>query len=214
MEEKNEVSEQKLYYDPLSVSRRTLQKNHFVQEHDKLNLLSHLIKEHNYVNTIVIVKTKKSADSVTTLLEEKGIKALALHANKSKEERDDAVKLFNEKNCDVLITTDMILQSYEFPSIKHMISYNLPLEVQHYYARLASMNEKGEGLALVSQEDEHIIDMLEWAMKLEIPQIEVDGFVPTPKPEVIQTGTKDRTKKPRHKKSKNDKMKNEKISKA
>ena len=205
MVETSDEGTEKLYYDPLSVSRRTLQKNIFVEEHDKARLLSHLIKEHAYTNTIVIVKTKKSADSVKISLEAEGIKVLALHANKNKQERDEAVKSFNDNSCDVLITTDMMLQSYEFPSVKQMISYNLPLEVQHYYARLACMNEKGEGLALVSEEEEHIMEMLEWAMKIEIPQIEVDGFTPSDKPEVIQAKIKDRSKKPRHKKTKSSK---------
>ena len=205
MVEKSDAGGVKLYYDTLSVSRRTLQKNYFVQEHDKPRLLSYLIKENDYKNTIVIIKTKKMADSVKIFLEAEGIKALVLHANKSKEDRDDAVESFNNKTCDVLITTDMILQSYEFPSVKQMISYNLPLEVQHYYARLACMHEKGEGIAFISEEEEHIVDMLEWAMKIEIPKVEADGFIPSAKPEVVQIKIKDRSKKPRHKKTKNDK---------
>ncbi len=53
---------EKLYYDPLSVARRTSQKIHFVHEHDKNAMISHLIIKNMYTDVIVVTKTKRQAD--------------------------------------------------------------------------------------------------------------------------------------------------------
>jgi len=204
MSEPLEEPTEKLYYDALSVARRTSQKIHHVNEHDKNALLAYLIKKYSYENVIVITKTKREADALASYLQDQGIKARAIHGNKSSKECTQATQEYNNSEVDVLITTDMILLSQEFTSINHMISYNIPLEPKHYYARLECMHEKGEGIAFVSEEEEHLMFAIEVAMKVEILQEEVEGFETSPQP---QKKVKDKTKKLRHKKTKSKKEK-------
>jgi len=199
MTQTDNILEEKLYYDPLSVSRRTSQKRYCVQEHDKLELLLTLIEKNHYKNLVVMTKTKKGADTVKLFLSEKGINSSVMHANRSKQECEEAAKAFNAQTCEVLICTDKVFQSYELRGIKYMISYNLPLDVQDYYTRLVSMHEAGEGISFVSEEEKYISDTLQWAMKIEIPEVTEEGFTPTQKPEAKLF---QKRKKPRHKKSK------------
>ena len=206
MPEQTDEPVTKLYYDPLSIARRTSQKTHLVNEHDKNAFLAHIIKKNSYTNVVVVTKTKRDADAINKYLQSQDIKALAIHGNKSAKECAQGLKAFNENEADVLITTDMILISQEFTAVNQLISYNIPIDVTHYYLRLVTLNEKGEGIALVSEEEEHLMDAIQFAMKVEILQEECEDFIPTTDVKEERV-LKDKTKKPRHKKSKGKKEK-------
>jgi len=205
MSEELEETTEKLYYDALSVARRTSQKIHFVKEHDKNALVSHLITSNTYTNVIVVTKTKRQADALSVYLQKNEIKALSIHSNKSAEEIVKAVESFNENETTVLVMTDMTLQAQTFPVINQMISYSMPTEPSYYYERLTALEEKGEGINLVSEEEHSLMDVIQWAMKVEILEEEPKGFTATEAPVVTEKLKKDKTKKPRHKKGKSKK---------
>ena len=96
----------------------------------------------------------------------------------------------------------MILQGLGFNSLALIISYDLPIEPEHYISRLGCMSETGQAIALVSPEEQNLLSAIEWLMKHEIPQEDVEGFVPTPAADAgeIPQRTKDQKKKPRHRK--------------
>ena len=198
-----EETSEKLYYDPLSIARRTSQKIHLIQEHDKNALISHLITDNKYTNVIVITRTKRQADDLCIYLQKGNIKALSIHSNKSNEEVIKSVESFNNNETDILIMTDMSLQAQNFPVIKHILSYSIPSEPSYYYERLVTLKENGDGINLVSEEEHSLMDAIEWAMKVEILEVEPAGFTPTEVSKIIQEPKKN--KKPRHKKSKSNK---------
>ncbi|PHR57107.1 MAG: hypothetical protein COA44_06875 [Arcobacter sp.] len=205
MSENLEETPEKLYYDPLSVARRTSQKIHLVNEHDKDALLTHLIKNNEYTGVIVLTKTKRKADEVCKHLQENDIKALSIHSNKGSEDCAKAVASFHGDETTALIMTDTTLEAQSFEVINQMISYNIPHEASQYYARLVSLEEKGEGIALVSEEEQGLMDAIQLAMKVEILEVEVEGFTSTDASELKDKPKKDKSKKPRHKKSKTKK---------
>jgi len=205
MSEEIETPPEKLYYDSLSVARRTSQIIHLVPEHDKAALLSFFIKSNEDAQVIVIIKTKREADSLCKYLQAQEISVLSVHSNKGAKESENSIKSFNDKKTSVLIMTDMVLQAQEFKEITHMISYNIPSDVSYYYERLAALVEKGEGVSLVSEEEQHLMDAIQWAMKVEILEVELEGFSFTDEVETKEVVKKDKTKKPRHKKRKTKK---------
>ena len=163
-----EETPKKLYYDALSVARRSSQKIHLVNEHDKDALLLHLLKTNAYTRSIVVIKTKREADALAKYLIDNDIATLSMHSNKSAKECTEAVSSYEKDETTVLIMTDMILQAQEFTSINQIISYSIPSEPAHYYERIASLKEAGEGIALVCEEEEHLMDAIQFAMKVEI----------------------------------------------
>jgi len=213
MSQNEEEVPTKLYYDALSVARRTSQKIHFVHEHDKPALVKHLIRAFANTRFIVIIKTKREADTLSKYLQENDLTALSVHSNKSAKECESAIESFHKDETAVLIMTDMILQAQSFSDVTFVISYNIPSEVSHYYERLLVLQEKGEGLALVNEEEQGLMDAIQYAMKVEIVEVEPEGFTPTPEPEIQEKIKKDKTKKPRHKKTKSKKSDKKKATK-
>jgi len=189
----------KIYNDPISVAKRTKQKIHPVAKHDKAQMLLQILGT-GLQRTVIVVRTKRDAEALNTLLKSKDIKSAAVHANKRAVENDAAAKTFREGGLDILITTDMILQSLELSDIAYVISHDLPSEPKHYLSRLGCLGEIGEAIALVTPEEERDRLDIERIMRQEIREEELEGFTPSMRDEIAPTQKKNRSKKPRHRK--------------
>jgi ATP-dependent RNA helicase RhlE len=196
-----EEKEESIYYDQRSVAMRTTQSICFVGEHDKASMLGLALEAYKEMQVVIVVKSKKKADTLNTLLNEKSFKAASVHGNHRQAQQQEAASKFNASTLHVIITTDMILKTLALENIKLIVSYDLPDVTQEYYNRLALMKEQGVSIALVSPDDEPYLDDIEYNMKKEIDEKEIEGFVATPTPKYRNKAKKDRTKKPRHRKN-------------
>ena len=205
MPEKTDTPKEEIYYDQRSVALRTTQSIYFVREHDKASLLSLLLEDYKKSQVVIVVKSKKKADALSTLLVSKEFNATAVHGNHRQTQQQEAATKFNDGTLNIIITTDMILKTLALENIKLVLSYDLPELTQEYYNRLAYMKELGEAMALVNPEDEYNLDEIEYNMKKEIDEKVLETFVATPAPTHTNKQKKDRTKKPRHRKNKGNK---------
>ena len=198
MPEQTDKKDTKKYYDHISVASRTKQLAHFALPHDKPAMLEQIIKNRSKKNIVIITKNKRSADELSSYLKSKNITALAIHGNHRLEQQVDAAKAFNAGEINILITTDMILKALELNTIEIIISYDLPVEPNDYYARVRYVDEIGESISLVSPEDEQLLVTIELLMKVEMQEEEVKDFVPSTEDAPIPI--KKKKKKPRHSK--------------
>lgn len=210
-EKTDEQASPKIYNDPISVAKRSKQKLYLCAQGDKNAMLEQIIRSLNKAQALVITKTKRGADALSSYLQTRDINAVSVHSNSGKQACEAGAKAFNEGEIEILITTDMILQSLELIPVKNMLSYDLPIEPEHYLYRVGCMREEGEAVTLVSEEEETLLFLIERAMRQEIPQEELEGFVPTVSDEKPQQTAKSQKKKPRHKKQKS-KTKEKKTS--
>ena len=205
MSEQTQEPTEKIYYDPISVAQRTKQKFHLVNASDKREILVHLLKNIEDLHAVVITKTKREADALSIYLNKQQIKTASVHGSKRAEMNEASTKAFEEGELTVLMSTDMILKSLELSNISHLISHDLPTEPEHYLNRVGCLNERGEAIAFVSEEQEIALLDIERVMRQEIPEEEIEGFVPTPESDLTPQPTKEKKKKPRHRKQKRKK---------
>jgi len=191
-----------IYHDQRSVALRTTQSICFVKEHDKTSMLALLLNDYKKMQVVIVVKSKKKADSLSAFLTSKEFNATAVHGNHRQTQQQEATTKFNDGTLNVIITTDMILKTLALENIKLVVSYDLPDVPQDYYNRLAFMKELGVAIALVSPEDEPLLSDIEYNMKKEIEEKVLEGFVATATPTHTNKTKKDKTKKPRHRKNK------------
>ena len=192
MEEEKKPAEKK-YFDFISVAKRTAQDVYFVAQHDKKGMFELLLKNSDKKQTVVLTRSKKNADELADYLKSKEIKAVAVHGNHRVEQINDARLSFNVGETTILITTDMILKSMELTGIERIISYDLPLVPQEYFARLILVDEVGESISFVSPDEEGTLETIEFLMKCEMKEQELEEFSPTPAPRKEK-----KKKKPRH----------------
>jgi superfamily II DNA/RNA helicase len=199
---KDSIDNEEKYYDQRSVALRTTQSICFVKEHDKASMLGLLLNDYKETQVVIVVRSKKNADALSSLLKAKEFKTTAVHGNHRETQQQEAATKFNEGAIHIIITTDMILKTLALENIKLVVSYDLPDAPQEYYNRLATMKELGVGMAFVSPQDEYNLDEIEHNMKKEIEEKTIEGFVATSTPTHTNKTKKDRTKKPRHRKKK------------
>jgi ATP-dependent RNA helicase RhlE len=204
MSEPLKKTNKKKYYDNISVGERTKQVVHLVQIQDKASMFEQFIKNSETKQTVVIARSKRSANALSTYLEAHDIKAMIVHGNHKQAQLQEAAKAFNTSKINILITTDMIFKSLGLTKIQVMVNYELPTHEDDYFMRLRYVDEIGESISFVTPEEEGTLRTIEIMMKMDIPQKEVKNFVATSLREDIKP-SKNRIKKPRHRKQKTKK---------
>jgi len=200
MSEQTKKPSKKKYFDNVNVGKRTKQVVYLCEQNDKAAMFEQYLKNSDNKQTVVITKSKRRADELSTYLNAKDVTATAIHGNHRSEQIDKAAKEFNEDNLNILITTDMILQSLELKNIQTIINYDLPSEHENYFSRLILVDEIGESISFVSPDEYTFLSIIEIRLKAEIDQEELEGFIPQDDKATVHV--KDKKKKPRHSKKK------------
>ncbi len=194
----------KKYYDIISVATRTKQVVHLVAQHDKIAMFDTIVKNNADKQIVVITKSKRKADELSSYLASQNVNAKATHGNHRTSEQEAVAASFNKSEIDVLITTDTILQTLNLANVAMILSYDIPSQLENYFVRVGHLKEMGVSIAFVSPEDQGQLSSIELLMKQEIPQEEVEDFTATrpPRMDKAARSDKDKKKKSRHRKEK------------
>lgn len=126
-----------------SVSDNIAQKVLFVEQTDKLALLTDVLRDETVRRALVFTRTKHGADRVVRQLERKGIPAEAIHSNKSQNARQSALAAFDRGRTRVLVATDIVSRGIDVEGITHVINYELPNEPEAYVHRIGRTARAG-----------------------------------------------------------------------
>jgi len=93
------VNPSKVEVTPASTTAETVEQSlFFVEKKDKKSLLLHLLKDQAIVSALVFTRTKHGADKVAQGLSRAGIRAEAIHGNKSQNARQRALQSFKNRH--------------------------------------------------------------------------------------------------------------------
>ena len=76
--------------------------------------------------TLVFVRTKHGADRLVKRLAAHGVKAVAMHGNKSQRQRERALARFESGAVDTLVATDVAARGIDVERISHVINFDPP----------------------------------------------------------------------------------------
>ena len=164
-----------------------------VDRERKRELLTHLIKEHNWFQVLVFTRTKHGANRLAEQLDKDGIPAMAIHGNKSQAARTRALSEFKSAKLQVLVATDIAARGIDISELPHVVNYelpNIPEDYVHRIGRTGRAGSEGEASSLVCVDEHKLLRDIERLIKREIPVINVPGFDVDPriKAEPIQNG--------------------------
>ncbi|MDR0246178.1 MAG: DEAD/DEAH box helicase [Burkholderia sp.] len=167
------------------------QKIHPVDRDRKRELLTHLIREHNWFQVLVFTRTKHGANRLAEQLTKDGISAMAIHGNKSQSARTRALAEFKNSTLQVLVATDIAARGIDIDQLPHVVNFdlpNVPEDYVHRIGRTGRAGATGEAVSLVCVDEKLLLRDIERLIKREIPQEVIAGFEPDPhaKPEPIQ----------------------------
>ena len=120
----------------------------------KFDTLLALLSKDELKRVIIFGAMKHSVEKLSVDLTKAGIKADAIHGNKSHGQRQRALNAFKSGNARVLCATDVAARGIHVDNISHVINYDLPGTFEDYVHRIGRTGrgiEKGEALTFVAK---------------------------------------------------------------
>jgi ATP-dependent RNA helicase RhlE len=151
------------------------QKVLWVNKGDKEKLLLELLEGEHLERVLVFTRTKHIANKIAQNLDKAGIRADAIHGNKSQSARTMALKGFKSGKVRVLVATDIAARGIDVDGISHVINYELPNEPESYVHRIgrtARAGADGTAYSLVCAEEKTLLHMIEKLTQTKIPVME------------------------------------------
>lgn len=176
---------------PVSSTIDTIKQSvYFVEKRNKKSLLIHLLKDKAFESVLVFSRTKHGANKITGDLIKVGIKAQAIHGNKSQSARQLALSNFKEKKIRVLVATDIAARGIDVEKLSHVINFDLPDVPETYVHRIGRTGRAGaEGAALsfCDPEEREALRNIEKVISKSIPVIEGHPYLISNSSMVIRT---------------------------
>ncbi|MFM6985928.1 MAG: DEAD/DEAH box helicase [Hydrogenophaga sp.] len=163
--------------------QRISQVIHPVGRGKKKALLVHIIQQHNWSQVLVFTRTKFGANNVADYLTKNGIKAMALHGNKSQGARTQALADFKSGELRALVATDIAARGIDIDDLPHVVNYEIPNVCEDYVHRIGRTGRagrEGQAVNLVSLDEEGFMMAIEAFTKQQIPVQIFQEFMPEP----------------------------------
>ena len=158
-----------------STAEKIQQQMFFVEKNDKRGLLLHILKDKTIETALVFARTKHGSDRIVKDLIKAGIKAEAIHGNKSQNARQRALTNFKAKTTRILVATDIAARGIDVDELAYVINYELPNIPETYVHRIGRTGRaglSGTALSFCDAEEKEFLDDIEKLIGLKIPVTE------------------------------------------
>lgn len=120
-----------------------------VEEDDKRQALKQLLREKDVKQAFVFLNSKLGCARMARALERDGLKAAALHGDKSQDERLKALDAFKKGEVDLLICTDVAARGLDIKDVPAVFNLDIPFNAEDYVHRIGRTGRAGaSGLAI------------------------------------------------------------------
>jgi ATP-dependent RNA helicase RhlE len=148
------------------------QKVMFVSRENKRRLLEHVLADADVKRAIVFSRTKHGANRVAEQLAKSGVRAEAIHGNKSQNARQKALNAFKAGSLRVLVATDIAARGIDVDGITHVINFDLPMEPESYVHRIgrtARASAEGAAVSFCDAEEVSQLRAIEREIRQPVP---------------------------------------------
>ncbi|HEY1010805.1 MAG: DEAD/DEAH box helicase [Daejeonella sp.] len=174
------VDPEKVEVTPVSSTADTIDQSiFFVEKGDKKKLLIHLLNDKAIKSALVFTRTKHGADKIVKDLVKAGIRAEAIHGNKSQNARQKALSNFKSGQIKALIATDIAARGIDIEELSHVINFELPNVPETYVHRIGRTGRAGSsGIALsfCDEEEMEYLKDIEKLISRSIPVVEEQPY--------------------------------------
>ncbi|MEG0000694.1 MAG: DEAD/DEAH box helicase [Comamonas sp.] len=140
-------------------------------EDEKRLAIHKILKERGIRQAFIFSNSKLGCARLTRTLERDGLRATALHGDKSQDERLKALEAFKAGNVDLLVCTDVAARGLDIKDVPAVFNYDVPFNAEDYVHRIGRTGRAGaSGLAvtLVSSRDARQVGEIEKLIKKKI----------------------------------------------
>lgn len=171
---------------------------HLVERDEKVDWLSKRLRGW-HGTSLVFVRMKRHADQLARQLSAAGIRCAAIHADRSQDQRLDAIEAFKSGRVRVLVATDIAARGLDIDAISRVVNYEPPHDEDTYVHRVGRTGRAdagGEAVTLTARDELWAVRAVE--KKLGLQLIDPDVAVPAGSgPGRDQRGRRPRGRRPR-----------------
>ena len=152
-----------------------------VDRERKRELLSTLIRSGRIEQALVFTRTKHGANRLAEQLGRDGIRAAAIHGNKSQGQRVRALDDFKAGRADILVATEVASRGLDIEELPHVVNYELPMVAEDYVHRIGRTGRAGatgDAISLVCVDEAPLLREIEHLLGRSIPTEQIPGFEP------------------------------------
>jgi ATP-dependent RNA helicase RhlE len=113
-----------------------------VEQDRKLGLLEKMLR-HEQGSFLVFARTKRGVDRLSKKLLRGGIKAAAIHGDRSQNQRNLALRGFQQGDYRVLVATDVAARGIHVEGISHVVNFDLPQVPEDFIHRVGRTGRAG-----------------------------------------------------------------------
>ncbi|HTT06648.1 MAG TPA: DEAD/DEAH box helicase [Steroidobacteraceae bacterium] len=169
-----------LLVDPVAIevaprnaaAERVEQHIYHVPKDQKRHLLTHLIDSRQWHQVLVFTRTKHGANRLTQQLTDDGIRAAAIHGNKSQSARVRALEDFKSSRVTALVATEVAARGLDIRELPQVVNYELPSVPEDYIHRIgrtARAGATGCAVSLVAPDEAPQLKGIERLLKRTLP---------------------------------------------
>ncbi|MGV0033521.1 MAG: DEAD/DEAH box helicase [Candidatus Azotimanducaceae bacterium WSBS_2022_MAG_OTU7] len=154
---------------------------HPVDKRRKSELLQHLVKANGWSQALVFSKTKHGANKLTRDLVKIGVRAAAIHGNKSQAQRTKALEDFKRGKVEILVATDIASRGIDISELPMVINFDLPHVPEDYVHRIGRTGRAGttgNAISLVCADEFKQLRDIERVISKPLERVEIEGFEP------------------------------------
>jgi ATP-dependent RNA helicase RhlE len=143
-----------------------------VQKAEKLALLQELLREHRG-SVLVFSRTKHGAKKITRSVRAMGFAAAEIHANRSLNQRREALDGFKAGKYRILVATDIASRGIDVAGIEAVINFDLPDDPHDYVHRIgrtARAGRQGRAISFATFDQRADIRQIERLIRSSIRQ--------------------------------------------
>lgn len=134
----------KVEVTPVSSTAETIQQHlYYVEKQNKRSLLLHILQDESIGTALVFSRTKHGADKIARGLSKAGVRAEAIHGDKSQNARQHALQNFKSRRTRILVATDIAARGIDIDELTHVINYDLPDVPETYVHRIGRTGRAG-----------------------------------------------------------------------
>jgi len=163
---------------------------YFVDKANKSALLLHVLKDRSIVTALIFTRTKYGADKLARFLVKNGIRAEAIHGNKSQGARQQALSNFKNRKIRALVASDIAARGLDIDDLSCVINYeipNIPETYIHRIGRTGRAETTGIAISFCNAEESVYLQGIQALLPDIIPVVDEHPYpmmeeAPTPPP--------------------------------
>src|SRR5215470_8654827 len=144
-----------------------------------LDLLERENNEESLAKVLVFTRTRRGSERLSHILKARNHKVNRIHADRTQNQREAALREFRDGRARILIATDIAARGLDVDAVSHVINYDVPAAPEDYVHRIGRTGRagvQGKAITIVAPVDELSLRAIEKLIGQKVKRVVPQGF--------------------------------------